>query len=312
MCIMYLLAYMSSDSLQIRTYASDEEYSPLTPPASPVAASEQPPTLPTSSPVAASEQPLVAPVAAPEQPPALPAPVTGEESEPKEDFPISLSQPLPSLSPEPMRRRLDPIDDTIVYEEIMHVPSSSSSREWEWLPDMIRSWIREERVPPPFSYLADPSSSTLPSLVFPLEQAFAAFVTKTDREFRHMREAAGEINRISSTQERMKERNDEIIESLQETDDNHGHLADEVSELRAHIIELTTRVNVAEAQVLQLTNRLNDVEAIAAAAEATANEAMVIVEAAVEDAEQQLENQPEEPAEEQGSQSTVSSAHSAN
>ena len=185
---MYLLADMSSDSLLIRTYASDEEYSFLTPPASPVAA--------------------------PEQPPALPAPVTGEELEQEEDFPISLSQPLPSLSPEPKRRRLEPIHDTIVYDKIMHVRSSRSSQEWEWVPDMIRSWIREERVHPPFSYLADPSSSTLPSLVFPLEQAFAAFVAKMDRDFRHMREAAGEINRISNTQERMKEQDDEIIESL--------------------------------------------------------------------------------------------------
>ena len=107
---MYLLADMSSDSLPIRTYASDEEYSPLTPPASPVAALEQPPTLPPS-----------VPVAAPEQPPAAPAPAGGEGSEPEEDYPISLSQPLPSLSPEPKRWRLDPIDDTIVYEEIMHV-----------------------------------------------------------------------------------------------------------------------------------------------------------------------------------------------
>lgn len=96
------------------------------------------------------------------------------------------------------------------------------------------------------------------------------------------------------SQEQMKDRTKDVVESLQETDDCHNRLVDEVSELRAQAIELTTRVNAAEAK--------------AVAAEATPNEAMAMAVAAVEDAE----NHEEEPAEEQGSQSIFSSAHSAN
>ena len=276
--------------------------SPLPPSASSVAADEQPPT-PAPVPVAAEEQP---PVPAP-----APA-VEEEESDPEEDPSTIPTESSPPASPEPKRRRLAPIDDTIVYEEIMHIRPSSSSTEWDWLPGMIRSWIREERVPPPFSFLRDPSSSFLPALGYPFEQVFAAIMAKMDREMRLARETAGEVHRISSSQERM---NDDIIASIQEMDDNHDHLSDGMSELQAHITELTARADAAEALIVQLTNRLNDAEAATAAAEATANEAMALVEALIEDADQQLANQPAgpaEPDEEQGSQSTVSSAHSAN
>lgn len=230
---MYLYASMSFDSILIRTYASDEEYSPLTPPASPVAATEQPPT--------------------------LPPPTVDSESEPEEEYPVplSLTLPPPTSSPEPKRRRLEPTDDSTMYEEIMHIQSSSSSRECEWLSDTIRSRVREDRVPPPITYLTDPATSTLPPLRYPLEHAFDAFMAKMDRELRNMREAAGEITRIIDSQERMKDRTEEVVESLEETDDCHNRLVDKVSELRAHVIELTTRVNATEAR--------------AAAAEATAN-----------------------------------------
>ena len=272
--------------MPVRVYASDEEYSPLTPPTSPVEASEQPPT---PAPVSAAE---------PEQPPApVPAPAADEESEPEEDFPVSLSQPPPA-SPEPKRCQLEPIDDSIVYGNVMHVRSSSSSQQWEWLLDTIGGWVHEERVPPPFSYLLDPSTPTLASLGYPLEQAFATLVAKRDRELRHMREAAGEINLISNTQERIKTRTESVVESLRETDRYHNRLVQEVTALRTQLQTVTTR--------------RNDVEAIAAAAVATASEAMEMVEAAVEDAVQQAAEAEEEPAEEQGSQSTVSSAHSAN
>ena len=88
------------------------------------------------------------------------------------------------------------------------------------------------------------------------------------------------------------------MESVRETDRLHNRLAREVAAMRNLLQDIAARQN--------------DVEAIAAAAEATANEAMEMVEAAVEDAEQQAAEQAEEPAEEQGSQSTVASAHSAN
>lgn len=69
----------------------------------------------------------------------------------------------------------------------------------------------------------------------------------------------------------MKDRTKEIAESLEETDDCHNRLVDEVSELRAHVIELTVRGNAAETW--------------AAAAEEIADEAMAMVEATIEDAE---------------------------
>lgn len=109
---------MSSDSIPIHTYTSDEEYSPLTPHASPVVAPAHPPT----------------------QPELL---TVDSESEPEEEYPVLLSPtlplPPPSSPPEPKRQRLKPTEDSIVYEEIMHIRSSSSSREWELLPNTIRS-----------------------------------------------------------------------------------------------------------------------------------------------------------------------------
>ncbi|KAD3336539.1 hypothetical protein E3N88_32058 [Mikania micrantha] len=88
-----------------------------------------------------------------------------------------------------MTRRIEPEDDTIHFGEETHVQQRENNQYWQWFLDLIRSWVWEERVPPPPTANTANSLWTLPALGYPLEQAFAAFVARMEREIRNMRES---------------------------------------------------------------------------------------------------------------------------
>ncbi|KAI3731637.1 hypothetical protein L1987_62826 [Smallanthus sonchifolius] len=89
--------------------------------------------------------------------------------------PVVQEQDVPTVPfPEPRRRRLNPINTTVGYDEPIHVRVRGNTQDWDWYPDRIRNWIREEEVPPPLTAdIASSSSSSvrdLPPLQYPFEQ----------------------------------------------------------------------------------------------------------------------------------------------
>ncbi|KAI3754942.1 hypothetical protein L1987_54734 [Smallanthus sonchifolius] len=79
-----------------------------------------------------------------------------------------------------------PLADFGGYDEPIHVRVRGNTQDWDWYPDRIRNWIREEEVPPPLTTdIASSSSSSvraLPSLQYPFEQVLAAFLARMDRK----------------------------------------------------------------------------------------------------------------------------------
>ncbi|KAI3755511.1 hypothetical protein L1987_55313 [Smallanthus sonchifolius] len=124
--------------------------------------------------------------------------------------PVVQEHDVPTVPlPEPRRRRLNPINNTVGYDDHFHVHVRGNTQDWDWYPDRIRSWIREEEVPPPLTtHIASSSSSAraLPPLQYPYEQVLAAFVARMDREIRNMRDAAGEISGILEQEILMNEK----------------------------------------------------------------------------------------------------------
>lgn len=116
-------------------------------------------------------------------------------------------------SPIPKKRKMEPRDDSIGYNELFHV-RTEGCKEWGWYPDMIRKWVRQEQVPAPHAPGASSSEVSLPPLYHPLEQAFAALVAKTDRDFRNMREAASEITGILEREVISSRRIDELVDRV--------------------------------------------------------------------------------------------------
>ncbi|KAI3795655.1 hypothetical protein L1987_38312 [Smallanthus sonchifolius] len=177
------------------------------------------------------------------------------------DSPIEQEPEVPTVpSPEPKRRRMTPIDDTRVYGEPFHVRIRDDTEHWDWYPDMIRSWIREEQVPPPLAADIPTSSSstsrTLPPLRYPPEQVLAAFVAKMDREISNMREAAGEITGLLQRGYKTDQRVEKLL-------NNQGRLNTVQDQLAAAYYELRDQVNVqrlnleaAEARIEQLEEQL--------------------------------------------------------
>ncbi|KAD4585054.1 hypothetical protein E3N88_22655 [Mikania micrantha] len=94
-------------------------------------------------------------------------------------------------SPASKNRRLKPMDDMIHYDEEIHIRPRENCQYWHWIPDIIRSWMREKRVLPPHTPDTTTSSWTLPTLRYSPKQAFAACVARMNREIHNMREAAG-------------------------------------------------------------------------------------------------------------------------
>ncbi|KAI3797374.1 hypothetical protein L1987_32630 [Smallanthus sonchifolius] len=137
---------------------------------------------------------------------------------------------------ESKRIQLSPSDDTIVYDEPFHVCVGDNTQGWEWYPDMIRSSIRQERVPPP--HVADATSSssqTLPPLPYPLEQALAAFVATMDREIRNMQDVAGEITGLLQQRSQANQRIEKLTADLAETDHYHENLVTSFQEIEARV-----------------------------------------------------------------------------
>ncbi|KAI3783484.1 hypothetical protein L1987_42568 [Smallanthus sonchifolius] len=132
-------------------------------------------------------------------------------------------------SPEPKRRRLNPIANTLVYDEPFTVRVRDNTQDWNYYDDMIRSWVCKEQVPPPCFADTTASLQTLPPLQYPLEQDFAAFVANMDREIGNMRDAAGEITGLLQRGSQADLKLEKLTEGLGETD------ATRIEELEAQL-----------------------------------------------------------------------------
>ncbi|KAD4888273.1 hypothetical protein E3N88_20346 [Mikania micrantha] len=94
--------------------------------------------------------------------------------------------PLRTCGTASKKRRPEPMDDTIHYDEEIHKQPRENGQYWQWIPDLIHSWVREERVLSPPTPDTTTSSWTLPTLGYSLGQAFAAFVARMNREIHNM------------------------------------------------------------------------------------------------------------------------------
>ncbi|KAD4179791.1 hypothetical protein E3N88_28382 [Mikania micrantha] len=68
------------------------------------------------------------------------------------------------------------MDDTIHYDEEIQKQPRENGQYWQWIPDLIRSWVREERVLSPPTPNTTTSSWTLPTLRYSPKQASVALV----------------------------------------------------------------------------------------------------------------------------------------
>ncbi|KAI3803277.1 hypothetical protein L1987_31427 [Smallanthus sonchifolius] len=181
-------------------------------------------------------------------------------STPPSSPPTIQEHDIPAIaSPEPKRRRLEPIDNSIVYGEPMHIQNGS---DWDWYPGLLSKWVRQERVPSPYFGASSSSSSSgprLPLLPCHLEQALAAFVATMDREIRNMRDAAGAITGLLRGEKQTDHRMDLLVAELAGTDRLHNALVDEVRALQA-------RVNVLEEAEVESQERIGELEIQLAAA----------------------------------------------
>ncbi|KAI3807839.1 hypothetical protein L1987_23774 [Smallanthus sonchifolius] len=193
-----------------------------------------------------------------------------------------------SLSPEPKRRRLEPIDDTIVYGEPIYVRNRNN---WDWYPGLLNKWVRKERVPSSYFGASSSTGPHLPLMPCHVEQAFAAFVATMDREIRSMREATGEITGLLSKEKQMDHRMDLLVAELAGTDHLHNALVNEVRALQA-------RVNVLDETDVESQERIGELETQLVAA---------LEPAEVPDFEP--EDEPEE-VEDEDAESVISSASS--
>ncbi|KAI3808035.1 hypothetical protein L1987_23976 [Smallanthus sonchifolius] len=159
-------------------------------------------------------------------------------------------------SSEPKRHRLEPIDDSIVYGEPMHIRNGS---DWDWYPGLLNKWGRQERVPSPYFRASSSTGPHLPLLPCYLEQAFAAFVATMDREIQNMKDAARAIIGLFRGQKQTDHRMDLLVAELAGTDDLHNALVDEVRALQA-------RVNVLEDAEVESQERIGELETQRAAA----------------------------------------------
>ncbi|KAI3802549.1 hypothetical protein L1987_30685 [Smallanthus sonchifolius] len=162
--------------------------------------------------------------------------------------------------------RLNSINTTIGYDGPIHVRVRGNTQDWDWYPDRIRNWIREEEVPPPLTtdIVSSSSSSSvraLPPLQYPYEQVIAAFVARMDREIRNMRDAAGEITSILQREMLMNQRITKMTADLAATDTAHENLAN-------GCVDMEDRLNTAEWNLDILHTRIEQVDARLAAVEA--------------------------------------------
>ncbi|KAI3755259.1 hypothetical protein L1987_55055 [Smallanthus sonchifolius] len=177
--------------------------------------------------------------------------VAGFMSTPPSSPPTNQEHDIPAIvSPEPKRHRLDPIDNSIVYGEPMHIRNGS---DWDWYPSLLSKWVRQEQVPSPYFGASSSSEPRLPLLPCHLEQAFAAFVATMDREIRNMRDAAGAITGLLRGEKQTDHRIDLLVAELASTDRLHNALVDEVRALQA-------RVNALEEDEVESQERIGELE----------------------------------------------------
>ncbi|KAI3814757.1 hypothetical protein L1987_14401 [Smallanthus sonchifolius] len=204
--------------------------------------------------------------------------------------PVAQEPDVPTIPfPNPKRRWLSPIDDTIVYDEPFHVRVGGNMQDWEWYPSMIRSWVRQEHVPPPYFAATTSTIQTLPPLPYHMEQALAAFVAAMDQEIRNMRDAVGEITGLLERESQANEKIEKLTAELADTDHYHENLVTSFHEMGARVNTLEINLDVAQTRIEQLEPQL---EAAIAAGDA-----------------QDVESE-EEPAEDEDDRSTISSASS--
>ncbi|KAI3727060.1 hypothetical protein L1987_66869 [Smallanthus sonchifolius] len=180
-------------------------------------------------------------------------------------FPVEQEYDVPTVPfPESRRRRLNPINTTVGHDEPIHMRVRGNTQDWDWYPDRIRSWIREEEVPPLLTTdIASSSSSSvraLPPFQYPYEQVIAAFVARMDREIRNMRDAAGEITSILQQGMLTNQRITTLTASLAATDTAHEHLAN-------GCVDMEDRLNTVEWNLDILNTRIEQVDARLAAVE---------------------------------------------
>ena len=164
------------------------------------------------------------------------------------------------------RRRLVPIDRTRFYDEDFHI--RGGSEEWEWYPDMLRKWVREERVPPPPKAGESSTESTLPPLYHPFEQSFAAFIARTDREFHNMRSAASELTNLLQSDLYLTKTMKEVLADLRELKEVNAQLMDRVGELefanddlREEVYEARGAAQAAEERAALIENAFHEAHA---------------------------------------------------
>jgi chromosome segregation ATPase len=168
---------------------------------------------------------------------------------------------------------MEPVGSKHEVGEPSVVRCRSNPGSWAWYPDMVRGWIREERVP---------SFELLPRLLNPLEQAFAAVVAKMDRT---MRETTGAITSLFQRGDAIEAGLDRIRGDLTETDQLHNNLVVEVRGLANRLATTEQRLVVAQARATTTAHGLE--LALARIAELEA-------QLAGEEEEEEPEEEPEE------------------
>ncbi|KAI3686197.1 hypothetical protein L1987_79870 [Smallanthus sonchifolius] len=187
--------------------------------------------------------------------------------------PVVQEHDVPTVPlPDPRRRRLNPINTTVGHDEPIHVRVRGNTQDWDWYPDRIRNWIREEEVPPPLTTdiaSSSPSSSVraLPPFQYPYEQEIAAFVARMDREIRNMRDAAGEITSILQREMLMNQRITKLTANLAATDTAHENLANGCVDMEDRLNTAEWNLDILHTRIEQVDARLTAVEAAGVAPE---------------------------------------------
>ncbi|KAD4982435.1 hypothetical protein E3N88_19106 [Mikania micrantha] len=132
------------------------------------------------------------------------------------------------------RRKMRRMLPNAAPTEFMRARSMSNTQAWDWYPMMIQHWVDEERAPPPMSLGDTPRDHRLPALDFPLEQAFATHVSRSDREARHLDELNGEVRAILADRQHLREQVEYLQEELAYTDRMHDSL-NPVANSQAHL-----------------------------------------------------------------------------
>ncbi|KAI3826274.1 hypothetical protein L1987_00319 [Smallanthus sonchifolius] len=194
--------------------------------------------------------------------------------------PVEQEYDVPTVPlPESRRRRLNPINTTVGHDEPIHVRVRGNTQDWDWYPDRIRNWIREEEVPPPLTTdIASSSSSSvraLPPLQYPYEQVIAAFVARMDREIRNMRDAAGEITSILQREMVMNQRITKLTTDLAATNTVHENLANGCADMEDRLNTAEWNLDILHTRIEQVDARLAAVEAAGVAPEDVPEDAPV-------------------------------------